>query len=148
MMGIRLFVLGCLVGGCLVAVTGCDTTTSDSGETTIEQSTSGAAAKAERKREKAREKKAARKLAKARAKKAARKRAKARQRAAQAPPTTTEETPPPDDTQPASNCEPGYDPCVPPYPPDLDCSDLSGPYAVTGSDPHGLDRDGDGEGCE
>lgn len=46
------------------------------------------------------------------------------------------------------NCEPGYDPCVPPYPPDVDCADVGGPITVTGSDPHGLDADGDGIGCE
>jgi micrococcal nuclease len=45
-------------------------------------------------------------------------------------------------------CEPGYSPCVPTYPPDVDCADLDGPVAVTGSDPHGLDGDGDGRGCE
>lgn len=44
------------------------------------------------------------------------------------------------------NCEPGYDPCVPLYPPDLDCADV-GPVTVTGSDPHGLDGDGDGRAC-
>jgi hypothetical protein len=48
----------------------------------------------------------------------------------------------------SASCEPGYDPCVPPYPPDLDCPDVSGPISVTGSDPHGLDADGDGVGCE
>lgn len=31
---------------------------------------------------------------------------------------------------------------------DLDCADLPGPVRVTGADPHGLDRDGDGIGCE
>ena len=45
-------------------------------------------------------------------------------------------------------CAPGYSPCVPPYPPDVDCSDVDGPIYVTGSDPHGLDADGDGVGCE
>ena len=45
-------------------------------------------------------------------------------------------------------CAPGYSPCIPPYPPDLDCSDVNGPIYVTGSDPHGLDADGDGVGCE
>ncbi|TWG91025.1 Micrococcal nuclease (thermonuclease) homologs [Nocardioides sp. J9] len=45
-----------------------------------------------------------------------------------------------------SSCEPGYDPCVPLYPPDLDCADV-GPVTVTGPDPHGLDRDGDGRAC-
>ncbi|HWJ10682.1 MAG TPA: thermonuclease family protein [Nocardioides sp.] len=44
------------------------------------------------------------------------------------------------------DCEPGYDPCVPSYPPDLDCAD-TGPVTVTGPDPHGLDRDGDGVAC-
>lgn len=44
------------------------------------------------------------------------------------------------------SCAPGYDPCVPMYPPDLDCADV-GPVTVTGSDPHGLDRDGDGRAC-
>jgi hypothetical protein len=48
----------------------------------------------------------------------------------------------------SDGCEPGYDPCVPTYPPDLNCDDLDGPYTVTGSDPHGLDADGDGVGCE
>ena len=32
------------------------------------------------------------------------------------------------------------------YPPDLDCADV-GPVTVTGSDPHGLDGDGDGVAC-
>lgn len=45
-------------------------------------------------------------------------------------------------------CEPGYSPCVPPYPPGLDCSRLNFPIYVTGSDPHGLDGDGDGVACE
>ena len=48
----------------------------------------------------------------------------------------------------SADCSPGYSPCVPPPPPDLDCSDLDGPIKVTGSDPHNLDADGDGWGCE
>ena len=32
--------------------------------------------------------------------------------------------------------------------PDLDCSDFSGPVDTSGGDPHGLDRDHDGVGCE
>lgn len=49
--------------------------------------------------------------------------------------------------QPAdADCAPGYDPCVPPYPPDLNCPDV-GPVTVTGPDPHGLDADGDGVAC-
>lgn len=46
-------------------------------------------------------------------------------------------------------CDPNYRPCVPRSSTDLDCGDLSGgPFAVVGSDPHGLDGDSDGEGCE
>jgi endonuclease YncB( thermonuclease family) len=45
-------------------------------------------------------------------------------------------------------CAPGYDPCVPPSPPDVDCADVNGPIRVTGTDPHGLDADGDGVACE
>jgi hypothetical protein len=47
-----------------------------------------------------------------------------------------------------SRCEPGYSPCVPSYPPDVNCDDVSGPVQVTGPDPHGLDGEGDGVGCE
>jgi type II secretory pathway pseudopilin PulG len=51
--------------------------------------------------------------------------------------------------QPAlSNCDPNYSGCVPPYPPDVDCSDVNGPVTVTGSDPHELDADGDGVACD
>ena len=46
------------------------------------------------------------------------------------------------------SCDPGYDPCIPPYPPDLDCSDVDGPIRVLGDDPHGFDADGDGIGCD
>ena len=45
-------------------------------------------------------------------------------------------------------CAPGYVPCVPPFPPDVDCADVDGPIIVTGADPHGLDADGDGVACE
>ena len=45
------------------------------------------------------------------------------------------------------NCATGYSPCVPAGP-DLDCPDVDGPIRVTGSDPHGLDADGDGWACE
>lgn len=47
-----------------------------------------------------------------------------------------------------AGCEAGYSPCVPVYPPDVDCADVDGPVAVRGSDPHGLDADGDGTGCD
>lgn len=50
--------------------------------------------------------------------------------------------------QAPAGCEPGYDPCVPVFPPDVDCADVGGPVRVTGPDPHGLDRDGDGVACE
>jgi endonuclease YncB( thermonuclease family) len=46
------------------------------------------------------------------------------------------------------NCAPGYRPCIPAYPPDLDCADVNGPIYVTGSDPHELDGDKDGVACE
>jgi hypothetical protein len=53
------------------------------------------------------------------------------------------------------SCTPGYDPCLPPAS-DYDCAGGSGngpeyvygTVRVTGSDPYGLDRDGDGYGCE
>jgi endonuclease YncB( thermonuclease family) len=49
-------------------------------------------------------------------------------------------------------CDPNYAGCVPRYPPDLDCADIRrlglDPVRVTGSDPHRLDGDGDGFGCE
>jgi hypothetical protein len=65
-------------------------------------------------------------------------------------------TPPPVSVQPpASNCTPGYSPCIPPGS-DVDCAGgtgngpryVSGPVYVTGSDSYGLDRDGNGIGCE
>ena len=47
-------------------------------------------------------------------------------------------------------CHPSYpDVCIPPPPPDLDCPDLDEcDIRVVGSDPHRLDRDHDGIGCE
>jgi len=57
-------------------------------------------------------------------------------------------------TVPASkSCDPNYaGACVPPYPPDLDCADIRAmgiaPVRVIGADPHRLDGDGDGLGCE
>jgi len=49
-----------------------------------------------------------------------------------------------------NQCSPNYRECVPPYPPDYDCGDLVnlGLIHVLGSDPHKLDRDGDGLACE
>jgi endonuclease YncB( thermonuclease family) len=56
-------------------------------------------------------------------------------------------------TPPNGKCDPNYSGgCVPPYPPDVDCSDIRAlgiaPVRVIGSDPHRLDGDGDGWGCE
>jgi len=51
-------------------------------------------------------------------------------------------------TQPS--CDPSYpDVCIPPYPPDLDCGEITYKnFRVVGSDPHRFDGDGDGIGCE
>jgi micrococcal nuclease len=55
---------------------------------------------------------------------------------------------------PTGKCDPSYSGgCVPPYPPDLDCADIedlgiSTPVRVVGGDPHRLDGDADGYGCE
>lgn len=60
-------------------------------------------------------------------------------------PTTTSTT-----TGGGGDCDPNYpDVCIPPYPPDLDCGEI--PYQdfrVVGDDPHGIDGDNDGIGCE
>lgn len=56
---------------------------------------------------------------------------------------------------PRQSCTPGYSPCIPPAS-DVDCAGgsgngpayVEGPVSVTGSDPYGLDADGDGIGCE
>jgi resuscitation-promoting factor RpfB len=58
--------------------------------------------------------------------------------------------------QPTSNCTPGYSPCLVYHGgADYDCAGgtgdgpyYTGPVRVTGSDPYGLDADGDGSGCE
>lgn len=54
--------------------------------------------------------------------------------------------------QPSGDCQ-GYSPCIPPGP-DVDCLGggggprfVSGPVRVTGSDPYGLDGNGNGVGC-
>ena len=54
----------------------------------------------------------------------------------------------PKKAKPKGSCAPGYSPCIRPYPPDLDCPQIGHLVRVTGSDPHGLDRDGDGLACE
>lgn len=48
----------------------------------------------------------------------------------------------------AGNCDPNYTPCVPNVSYDLDCKDVGFRVQVIGYDRHGLDRDGDGIGCE
>ena len=56
------------------------------------------------------------------------------------------ERPPPSSD---GRCLPGYQgACVPPPPPDYDCSDFDAPITVTGSDPHHLDNNHDGIACE
>ncbi|GAA0968941.1 hypothetical protein GCM10009562_02590 [Nocardioides aquaticus] len=67
-----------------------------------------------------------------------------RARCARAAPTPS--TPAP--AAPAGDCAAGYSPCVPVYPPDVDCPDVDGPVSVSGTDPHALDADGDGVACE
>jgi micrococcal nuclease len=54
---------------------------------------------------------------------------------------------------PTGKCDANYaGGCVPPPPPDLDCADIRAlaiaPVRVVGSDPHRLDGDNDGLGCE
>ena len=61
------------------------------------------------------------------------------------PPTSS-----PNVIQQSSKCDPSYpDFCIPPPPPDLNCADIPQKrFTVTGADPQGFDRDGDGIGCE
>lgn len=49
-----------------------------------------------------------------------------------------------------NNCDPSYpDVCIPVYPPDLDCGEISFKnFKVLQPDPHGFDGDKDGIGCE
>jgi micrococcal nuclease len=65
-----------------------------------------------------------------------------------APQEEPEETPEPEPEEPS--CDPSYpDVCIPPYPPDLNCGDISHKnFRVVGSDPHRFDGDNDGIGCE
>lgn len=70
---------------------------------------------------------------------------------APAPPWSPPSAPSPADRDTAGAavaCDPGYEgACVAPYPPDVDRADVDGPVTVVGSDPHRLDGDGDGIGC-
>lgn len=45
-------------------------------------------------------------------------------------------------------CHPDYSGCVPDDGYDLDCDDIGHGVSVSGGDEYGLDRDGDGYGCE
>ncbi len=55
----------------------------------------------------------------------------------------------------SQECDPNYDPCVP-VASDVDCAGgsgngpayVQGPVRVIGTDIYGLDRDGDGIGCD
>ena len=61
-------------------------------------------------------------------------------------PPTTEPAPPPQ-----NDCDPAYpNDCLPPPPPDLDCADIGHRVEVDHQygDPHRLDADGDGVGCD
>jgi endonuclease YncB( thermonuclease family) len=55
-------------------------------------------------------------------------------------------------TSPSAKCDPNYQGCIPPYPPDLDCTDIKrlglAPIRVTGIDVHKFDGDGDRVGCD
>ncbi|HEX2051836.1 MAG TPA: PASTA domain-containing protein [Actinomycetota bacterium] len=74
------------------------------------------------------------------------------------PPPPAPASPPSDSSADSSSsgagCTPGYEPCLPPAS-DYDCASgtgdgpkYTGYVRVTGSDPYGLDDDGDGAGCE
>lgn len=49
---------------------------------------------------------------------------------------------------PVSNCNPNYSGCVENSSYDLDCADVGTSVTILGYDEYGLDRDGDGYGCE
>jgi len=67
----------------------------------------------------------------------------------------TRATEPMQPIEPAEQCDPNYEPCVP-IDSDVDCaggrgngpSYVRGPVRVVGSDIYELDRDGDGIGCD
>jgi len=57
--------------------------------------------------------------------------------------------PAPTSSSSSSTCSPCYSVCIPNYPPDLDCNQISYcQFRVYSCDPHGFDGDGDGWGCE
>jgi hypothetical protein len=59
-------------------------------------------------------------------------------------------SPPPPPPPPSVVCDPSYPgQCIPPAPPDLNCSDIAARnFPVIGADPHNFDTDNDGIGCE
>lgn len=74
-----------------------------------------------------------------------------------APPPPQQEQPPAEQPPPRASCDPSYpDVCIPIGAADYDCAGgsgngpnyIAGPIRVLPPDPHGLDRDGDGIGCE
>lgn len=69
-----------------------------------------------------------------------------------APPAPPGSGEPPGDTDPSTtgSCHESYPGvCIPPPPPDLDCGDLPHRHVrVLPPDPHNLDGDGDGTGCQ
>ena len=48
----------------------------------------------------------------------------------------------------SARCNPNYTPCIPNSRIDLDCADIGRPVRVVGRDVYGVDRDGNGRGCE
>jgi hypothetical protein len=87
----------------------------------------------------------------AEAKALARAKAKARKKAQAAAAAAAAAT----EAQSASNCDANYSGCLNPNSSDYDCAggsgngpDYTGMVQVRGEDPHGLDADGDGVGCE
>lgn len=64
-----------------------------------------------------------------------------------APPASATDTP---SARPGDGCDPAYpDVCIPPPPPDLDCGQITPRrFRVLPPDPHRLDSDKDGIGCE
>jgi endonuclease YncB( thermonuclease family) len=57
-------------------------------------------------------------------------------------------TPKPFKSESGGDCNPNYTPCVPNSATDLDCPDIRHAVKVVGTDVYGLDREGDGSGCE
>lgn len=75
---------------------------------------------------------------------------------AQAQPAATPPAAPQPSPASGQRCDPNYTgACLNPNSPDYDCQggsgngpDYTGPVHVVGNDHYGLDRDGDGQGCE